>query len=569
MRHQRFPYSYLFFIIFAAWVYAPSQEPQPIVPSPPRTPVSTTATPSAPAPSGPHLDDSAPGRPTMMDASWLSKDQWNALPTCVSNAQAGYGSKNRCKVAINRNDPTIPTAFTVPKDTIVYVRLENTRPNENVAFTVSATKITPPDIAAGIAKSGIPSIQTAVFSNKLIPHAPPPPPGQAPALAGSVRNTRIDQFYDHVAKLQDALTDVLNDDIKWVVDANNVVSCLSVYQVVTPDLVAPKPIIDPKASLPDFVPHRCDQRAMLDRDKFFAAVPSVVAYANFAAFIALPSLDVADLDQVVKSFYLTCLAYVPDGLSQQDDIAICRQYGQRLATQESLIDLSLTDVQKSQDTISATVQSINYIVANPAPDNLTYSFIAKKHINTVVTITGVEVISKVNSAVAVVTINQTALAVVVSTGISFSNLTYNTFAATPIIVNGQPVLDPSGKVLTQVTESSQSPSVIVPLALVSYRINRLSRADWETKCPNGCSFLIGGGAGANLTTKSADFDVGPSFQIGGLLLTPTVHWGRDTRLTNGVAVGQQLGSSPPSTLPTKNSWVTKWGFAITYSIPLP
>ena len=75
--------------------------------------------------------------------------------------------------------------------------------------------------------------------------------------------------------------------------------------------------------------------------------------------------------------------------------------------------------------------------------------------------------------------------------------------------------------------------------------------------------------GVNLSTKSADFDIGPSFQIGSVLLTPTAHFGRETVLTNGVTVGSQLGSSPPSTLPTRNSWVTRFGFALTYSIPIP
>jgi hypothetical protein len=154
--------------------------------------------------------------------------------------------------------------------------------------------------------------------------------------------------------------------------------------------------------------------------------------------------------------------------------------------------------------------------------------------------------------------------------LSVSNLKYHTFTAAPVIVNGQPVLDPTGKTTTVVTESSTVPSFIAPLGLLSYRINPWSRSNGENgHCPNGCSFLLSGGVGANLTTKSADFDVGPSFQYGSVLFTPTVHFGRDTRLSDGVAVGQMLGSSPPSPLPTTQSWVVKWGFAVTYSIPIP
>jgi hypothetical protein len=169
-----------------------------------------------------------------------------------------------------------------------------------------------------------------------------------------------------------------------------------------------------------------------------------------------------------------------------------------------------------------------------------------------------------------VTINQTTNHIAVSTGIGFSNLKFNTYTASPVIVNGQPVLDPTGKTTTSVVGNATEFSVIAPEALISYRIGALSHFLWQTKyCPNNCSFLLSGGIGANLTTKSADFDVGPSLQVGSLLLTPTVHFGKDTRLSDGVAVGQMLGSSPPSSLPTTQSIVIKWGFLLTYSLPIP
>jgi hypothetical protein len=112
-------------------------------------------------------------------------------------------------------------------------------------------------------------------------------------------------------------------------------------------------------------------------------------------------------------------------------------------------------------------------------------------------------------------------------------------------------------------------SVIAPIALVSYRINSLSNFKWETRCPGSCSFLLSGGVGANLTAKEADFDVGASFEIGGVLFTPALHFGSDVRLANGLYVGEPLGSNPPSPLPTTNKWVLKAAFAITYSIPIP
>jgi hypothetical protein len=124
-------------------------------------------------------------------------------------------------------------------------------------------------------------------------------------------------------------------------------------------------------------------------------------------------------------------------------------------------------------------------------------------------------------------------------------------------------------VTTVVTRSDTSPSVVAPELLVSYRLPWISRFAWENKCRGGCSFLLSGGVGANLTSKSADFDSGFSFQIGSVLFTPTVHYGRENRLSNGVAVGQKLGASPPSPLPTNYQWVKKFGIAITYALPIP
>jgi hypothetical protein len=159
----------------------------------------------------------------------------------------------------------------------------------------------------------------------------------------------------------------------------------------------------------------------------------------------------------------------------------------------------------------------------------------------VVTITGQEAVNKTNSSVTTVTINTQNTNWIISTGILFSNLKFHTFTNAPIIVNGKPVLDPTGKVTTVVTRSDTSPTVVAPVLLVSYRFPWISRFAWENKCRGGCSFLLSGGVGANLTSKTADFDTGFSFQIGSVLFTPALHYGRDNRLSNGVAVGQQLG----------------------------
>jgi hypothetical protein len=187
----------------------------------------------------------------------------------------------------------------------------------------------------------------------------------------------------------------------------------------------------------------------------------------------------------------------------------------------------------------------------------------------VVTIAGTEVVSKASSTVAQVTINANATPWTVSAGISFSTLKSNSYAPVPAYANGAPVINSSGVAEVTVGGTSSDFSVVTPLFLMSYRLNWLSHANWEIKCPNNCAFLLSAGGGANLSTTSVDFEAGPSFQIGSVLITPAVHWGRDTRLAGGFYVNEPLGTGSPSTLPTQTAWVTKMGIALTYAIPIP
>jgi hypothetical protein len=85
----------------------------------------------------------------------------------------------------------------------------------------------------------------------------------------------------------------------------------------------------------------------------------------------------------------------------------------------------------------------------------------------VITVSGQEAVNKTASPIATVTVNTQNTDWVISPGILFSNLKYHTFSNAPIIVNGQPVLDPSGKMTTIVTRADTSPSVVAPELLVS------------------------------------------------------------------------------------------------------
>jgi hypothetical protein len=150
--------------------------------------------------------------------------------------------------------------------------------------------------------------------------------------------------------------------------------------------------------------------------------------------------------------------------------------------------------------------------------------------------------------------------------LGFSNLVYRTYASTPQVVNGVPVLNGSGNALSKVTETDTNLSVMAPEIMGSYVIPGLRKFD--SACSFGCSLLVSGGVGANLTSKEADFDTGISLRLMDFMVTPAVHFGHESRLIDGITVGSQLGANAPSTLPTHNKGVWKFGIVFTYVIPL-
>jgi hypothetical protein len=496
------------------------------------------------------------------------------LPKCIPVAQAGYHRKlrspSKCVVQIDRANPITPTTLVVPPGTVVYVELTDTRQNENVTFTLNAARTPTPDTGAALIKSIIPGLQPITVTESIQPSVRTG--GNKYRAPIMVLPDPAKQLSDNIKARQKEIATSTNVVLHSVQSAATVLGCLSVYEVPIP---GKESVAAYKVSPDDNPPptYSCLQQKMIQRAEFAGYAGDAFDLVRRVNALPLRLLDVADLDTVVKNFYLTCMAeFTNMGQDRTDDgQRRCRDFGQILSTNEALLDTAMTDLQKAQDTLIQSVQTLDaWMKSNGGPAKLVYGYTTPSHVNMTITIAGTEVVSKVSSPIAVVTINQSTNAMVVSAGIGFSNLKFNTYTASPEIVNGQPVLDSSGKAITSVVGNATAFSVITPEILLSYRLGFVSHFLWETKhCPNNCSFLISGGVGANLTTKTADFDIGPSFQIGGLLLTPTVHFGRDTRLSDGVAVGQILGSSPPSSLPTTQATVIKWGFVLSYSLPIP
>jgi hypothetical protein len=149
----------------------------------------------------------------------------------------------------------------------------------------------------------------------------------------------------------------------------------------------------------------------------------------------------------------------------------------------------------------------------------------------------------------------------VSAGLMWSNVLGRSFQNAPTIVNGKPVLDSNGKQVTMVTESTTSPTVDA-VVLIHYRIT-----EWPALWNRRFAVLGTAGVGTGANGSGVDFATGASFAWGNLLVSPLLHFTRDTRLTNGIGVGTNLGPSPPSPS-TEKYWVHKLGIAFTYAIPI-
>lgn len=450
------------------------------------------------------------------------------LPSCVSYGAAGYKPK-QCIIRIDRQVPVTPPSFLLQASTTVFVEVFHARPNEQLGFVIANTKNNPPDPFAGAVKS----ISGPLGSLVLF---------QTVGRANAVRDERD--------RAQDQLAQELNEIQTDINHANSAIACLSKFQVTQEDFTCSqaKPL-----AITDYPTQKQKTKDLMQK----------------AATEDLPLQDYNTLDSGVDGVYKSCQAEVQKLPKDQqaDGNSVCQEISSRHLTNEARIKATIGSIQSAQAALLVSFNALDTL--NEQPSSQAYKFVTSRYITSVVSISGQDIVLKTPAnPIVTATINAQAIPWVLSGGIGFSNLKSLTYANTPIIVNGVPKLDPGGKILTQVTLTSTSPSIITPLALVSYRLNPLSRASWEMSCRGSCAFLLSGGIGANLTSKSADFDTGASFQIGSVMFTPTVHFGRESRLINGVYVGEQLGSSPPA-LPTQNFWVRKFGFSITYVVPTP
>ncbi len=448
---------------------------------------------------------------------------------CLANGTHQYANKKTCSIRVNRTVPGSPLPVTVPKGTTVQIYVDGRLPLETIQFVQTLDSVAAPDFGLALVKAFSPGISAITIRG-------------GGKLGVPLTNFEKDQQAD-VAKTLVADQKTLSD--------------------VAAEL----------ANFKDgdyaFADARCSPKATYD-----CAKTALAADADEAAKLTPPASTVQYLDSDITARINACAA-LPTSLPKPKDATdndsqtpeqraeeqrqFCLTLAQGLQERQTTIHTALLEV---QDKITATSALSKALKTLPGGGVFIARITGDVNKKATVKITAKDVSSGTSTDIATVTITWQGTNFSLSSGILLSTLPNRTYANSPIIINGLPVLDNSGKVTTEVTESDTRPSIVTPLALFNYEVTRKNYAGGKF------GVLVSGGLGANLTTKSADYALGLSFRYREALFSPMLHYGRETFLSNGVTVGQKLGSSPP-TLPTEQNFKPAFGLAITYRIPIP
>jgi hypothetical protein len=230
---------------------------------------------------------------------------------------------------------------------------------------------------------------------------------------------------------------------------------------------------------------------------------------------------------------------------------------------QTLLDNSLKSLSAAQGALiqaAAVLQPLNgTMMATPGTQAFSVTAVKGANRTATIKISALDLLSNATTLLATVTITWGSTRWETSTGVLFSALDNRSFQTSPIITGGQPQTE-GGKVDTVITESITRPSII-PVVFAHYRL-------WDG-APRGNRFalLLSGAAGVNPVSGTADFGTGITLSYRNFMFSPVIHFGRDQRLTSGLAVGEQLGTSPPA-LATERYWVKKFAIGITYRLSI-
>lgn len=140
-----------------------------------------------------------------------------------------------------------------------------------------------------------------------------------------------------------------------------------------------------------------------------------------------------------------------------------------------------------------------------------------------------------------------------SAGAFFSTLPIRSFSVAPVFTNGV--------ITDKVISQNVLHPTVVPFAAANYRLTNDLPGHWKS------NFYWTGAIGVNPNTVSADFATGLSYSWRALMVSALAHFGHDTRLTQGLTVGESLGASFNGSLPTQTHWTTSFAVGLSVRIP--
>jgi hypothetical protein len=456
-----------------------------------------------------------------------------AVADCLPAATHKY-SHDTCNIRVNRAIPGSPLPVVVPKGTAVQVIVQNRTPFETIQITQSLDALPAQDFGLAIAKlfsPGISAITVRGGGHFSIPS----------------NEYEIGQQVDAANALQrdqEVLTGIADEVANFRKgDSAGVAVNRCIPDPTTPDQN-----------------YNCAKQALI---------------ADIAAIktLSVPVNTVQLLDMEITARVNACNAMptslpLPAGADPDDLTDTSRAEQQRQAclaivgTLEERQVVLHTALAEVQDKMAAMLALGKALASLQGSGEFVARIVGSVNKKATIKVAAKDASSGTSTDIATVVVSWQGSNFALSTGLLLSTLPNRVYSNTPIVLNGVPVLDSGGKVTTVVTENETRPSVVTPLAMLNYEFTQHNYANGKF------GVLVSGGLGANLTTKTADYAVGFSLRFRELLFSPLLHLGRETYLSNGVAVGQKLGSSPP-TLTTEQHFKPAVGFAISYRIPVP
>jgi hypothetical protein len=474
----------------------------------------------------------------------LTSLQMKALPECA------LGRTNAsCKLVVDRDNPVAPPTVQMYSDQVFTIVVKNPKYYERYFLEYQTGQATlSPDVTSSIVQGLLPSLgKLSEFTAELFiqpGQQPPPDPCNVPEIANT-------PTANHVKDVVPAFQLCLG---KLAADA------IDIYKTLEPSLAPDS--LTPDGARPDSDLNAAQTAIVSFLKSEFMVSSRITAIANDVNLKAstpdAPAiLQLTNLQKLVDAVANDLLGYsrrIAD-LDDFDNGALeCAQF----------IDVTPQEKADAIDCIAITSRRDDQrVYRNMVSRTITYSL---NSLNLIANSQEAAVDSSKKKALATVAINfadnaekfpgnpASPFRWEASAGAFFSTLPVRTFSAAPVFTSG---------VITdkKVAQNVLHPTM-VPFAAANYRLsNDLRWSRWKS------AIYWTAAVGINPNTVSADFATGLSMTWRALMVSGLCHFGHDTRLTQGLQVGERLGASFSGTLPSQTYWTASFAFGVSVRVP--